>query len=126
MSEKEREAVKRAVLDYVEGTYDVDPALTKRSVHPRLAKRGFVQEDGAYVEYPMTFEELVEAAKTFNRDGRIPQDAPKKVTIYEVLDQTASAKLEAWWGIDYLHLAKFNGEWKIVHVVWQTFPITGD
>jgi hypothetical protein len=80
MSEKEREAVERAVLDYVEGAYDVDPTLTHRSVHPTLAKRGFIQRDGRYVEHPMTFEELVETVKTFNKDGKIPPDAPKKVT----------------------------------------------
>ena len=122
MSENEREAVERAVLDYVEGTYTVDPSLTKRSVHPRLAKLGFIQEDGQYVEHPMTFEELVEVAKVFNKDGQIPQDGPKKVTIYEVLDQTTSAKLEAWWGVDYIHLAKFDGKWMIVNVLWQTLP----
>jgi hypothetical protein len=123
--EKEREAVERAVLDYVEGTYDVDPALTERSVHPRLAKLGFIQENEKYVEHPMTFEALVEAAKTFNKGSQIPPDAPKKITVYEVLDQTASAKLEAWWGIDYVHLAKFDGKWKIVNVLWQTFPAAG-
>jgi hypothetical protein len=122
MLEKERKAVERAILDYVEGTYNVDPALTRRSVHPTLAKRGFIHQDGQYVEHPMTFEKLVEVAGTFNSDGRIPPDAPKKVTVYEILDQTASAKLEAWWGIDYLHLAKYDGEWTIVNVLWQTHP----
>jgi hypothetical protein len=126
MSEKERAAVERAVLDYAEGAYNVDPALIKRSVNPGLAKLGFVQENGKYVAHPMTFEELVKIAGTFNRDGRIPKDAPKKVTIYEVLDQTACAKLEAWWGIDYVHLAKFEGKWKIINVLWQTFPAAGD
>ena len=122
MFEKERKAVERAVLDYAEGVYNIDPSLIRRGVHPGLAKLGFIQKDGQYVERPMTFEELVEIAKTFNKDGQIPQDAPKKVTIYEVLDQTASAKLEAWWGIDYVHLAKFDGRWMIVNVLWQTLP----
>jgi hypothetical protein len=120
--EKERGAVKRAVLDYVEGAYNVVPSLIERSVHPSLAKLGFVQQDGRYVEHPMTFEELVEIAKVFNKDGQIPQDAPRKVTVYEVLDQMTSAKLEAWWGVDYLHLAKFDGKWMIVNVLWQTSP----
>ena len=122
MFENEREAVERAILDYVEGAYETDPSLIKRSVHPRLAKLGFVQKDGQYVERPMTFDELVEIARTFNKDGRIPHDAPKRVTVYEVLDQTASAKLEAWWGVDYVHLAKFDGRWMIINVLWQTFP----
>ena len=41
----ERAAVKRAVLDYVEGVYNVDPDRIERSVHTELAKRGFYSED---------------------------------------------------------------------------------
>jgi hypothetical protein len=126
MSEKGRDAIERAILDYVGAAYDVNPALAERSVHPTLAKRGFIQQDGQYVEHPMTFDELVEVVKTFNQGGKIPPDAPKKVTIYEILDQTASARLEAWWGIDYIHLAKFDGKWMIVNVLWQTFPAAGN
>ena len=36
----EREAVRQAVLDYVEGIYTVDASRIERSVHPELAKRG--------------------------------------------------------------------------------------
>ena len=51
-----------------------------------------------------------------------PEDAPKEVVLLEVLDQTAAAKVIAWWGTDYLHLAKYEGQWKIIHVLWQTPP----
>lgn len=37
----------------------------------------------------------------------------------EVQDQTASAKVRAWWGTDYLLLGKYDGQWKILHVIWQ-------
>ncbi len=37
----DREAVRQAVLDYVEGIYDVDPSRVERSVHSKLAKTGF-------------------------------------------------------------------------------------
>ena len=36
------------------------------------------------------------------------------------MNQTASAKLTAAWGVDYFHLAKYGGKWKIVHVLWQS------
>jgi hypothetical protein len=35
------------------------------------------------------------------------------------MDQTASAKLTAQWGIDYLLLARYDGRWMITHVLWQ-------
>jgi len=28
----------------------------------------------------------------------------------------------AWWGIDYLQLARYNGKWMIVNVMWQSPP----
>lgn len=122
---EDREAVRQAVLDYVEGVYNVDPARIERSVHPKLAKTGFMRrgEDTAYRgPIAMTFEQLKEVAATYNKDGRVPKDAPKEITIFEVLDQTATAKLVAQWGIDYFHLAKIDGKWMIVNVLWQSPP----
>jgi len=120
----EREAVRQAVLDYVEGVYNVDPARIERSVHPELAKRGFYRERGkeGYSEGKMTQPQLVELSKNWNKSGKLRKDAPKEITIFEVMDQTASAKLVAEWGMDYFHLAKYNGKWMIVNVMWQSLP----
>ncbi len=123
-SKTNHQAVRQAVLDYVEGVYEADPARIERSVHPDLVKGGFFVEQGqtAYSFTAMTFPQLVELALHYNRDGRMPADAAKEVTIYDVTDQVASVKLVAWWGIDYMHLAKYDGTWKIVHVLWQAHP----
>ena len=126
LEDREREAVRQAVLDYVEGVYEVDPSRIERSVHPDLAKRGFYVKRGEtnYTPSPMTFSELVNLAKTYNNSGRVPKGAPKEVTVFDVLDQTSSAKLVASWGVDYMHLAKYNGRWMIVNVLWQSPPKT--
>jgi hypothetical protein len=123
-ADAEREAVRQAVLDYVEGIYEVNPARIERSVHPELAKRGFFIKKGetAYSSGVMTYQQLVEVAKTYNKNGRLSKDAPKEVVIFDISDQTASAKLTAVWGIDYIHLAKYDGKWKFVNVLWQTPP----
>ena len=47
---------------------------------------------------------------------------PKKIDVFDVQDQTASAMLTAWWGTDYLLLAKLNDRWMITHVLWQSPP----
>ena len=121
---EDKEAVRQAALDYIESIYEVNPAKVERSVHPDLAKRGFFLKQGetAYTSLTMTFPQLVELAKSYNKTGRVPKDAPKEVLIFEVSDQTASAKVTAAWGIDYLHLAKFEGKWKIINVLWQSIP----
>jgi hypothetical protein len=121
----DREAVRQAVLDYVEGIYNVQPERIERSVSPNLAKLGFYRPPTETAYRPgrsMAFQQLVEIARTYNKEGKLRKDAPKDIQIYDVLDQTASAKLTAEWGIDYMHLAKMDGKWMIINVLWQSHP----
>jgi hypothetical protein len=117
--------VRAAVLDYVEGIYRVDTARIVRSVRPELAKRGYYipRNQSAYANSPMTYAQLINVAKTFNAKGQLnAETAVKQVTILDILDQTASVKLVADWGVDYMHLAKYDGRWMIVNVLWQSTP----
>jgi hypothetical protein len=69
----------------------------------------------------MTYDQLVALAGSWNKNGN--QDLSiKKVEVLDVLDQTAVAKITAQWGIDYMQLAKFDGQWKILNIVWQSHP----
>jgi hypothetical protein len=93
-------------------------------VHPALVKRGFWRrpEESSYQPMgQMTFEQLVALARTWNKHGK--QDTKvKDVIVYDVMDETASVKIVAAWGIDYMQLAKFDGKWKIVNILWQSHP----
>ena len=122
----DREAVRQAALDYVEGIYNVQPERIERSVHPTLAKRGFYKENAAapYAESPMTYEQLVRLAGNWNKDKK-RDISIKEVAVLDVLDQTAVAKVTANWGIDYMLLAKFDGRWKITQILWQSHPPKG-
>lgn len=122
--QREHAAIEAAVHDYVDALYRVDPSRVERSVHPELAKRGFGRRgDSGYRELKMTYPELHALAGSWNREGRVdPARAVREVTVLDALDQTASAKLVADWGVDYLHLAKYDGRWRIVNVLWQSPP----
>ncbi len=118
------QAVEAAILDYVEGIYEIDSSRIERSVHPELRKRGYWynQNEEAYMDnLDMSFAELVHLAATWNKSGkRANENSTKKIEIYDVNDRTASAKLSAEWGIDYFHLAKLDGKWMIMNVLWQS------
>lgn len=121
----EREAVKVAVLDYVEAIYQAQPDRIQRSVHTDLAKRGYYRKSGeqTFTSEPMTYQQLFDLAGRWNKDGKRPiATYPKDVVVYDVLNQTATAKLTAMWGVDYMHLAKYDGKWKIVNILWQETP----
>jgi hypothetical protein len=115
------------VLDYVEGFYEGDTAKIVRGVHPDVQKYGFwIPRDSArYAGEPMPWSEILSYARNIRDRGRpAPATAPKEIVIYEVQDQTASAKLTAWWGTDYLLLAKYDGRWMVRMVLWQSPPRT--
>jgi hypothetical protein len=121
----DRDGVRRAALDYLEGFYEGDSAKIARSVRPDVRKVGYFtsQSSATYEAEEMPFADFLSYVRNFKQRGRTtPATAPREVTVGEVNDQTATAKVVAWWGIDYLQLAKYEGKWMIVNVMWQSPP----
>ena len=118
-----REGVRLAVLDYVEGFYQGDSTRFVRSVSPTVYKYGYSRRDTTYVGSQMPYAGFMAFANGVKAGRNLPPaNAPKEIVLLDVQDQTASAKLTAWWGTDYLLLAKQNGRWVITHVLWQSLP----
>ena len=120
---QDREAVRQAGLDYVEGVYNVQPERIERSVHPTLVKRGFYKKDASapYAELHMSYDQLVNLARTWNKDGK-RDTRVKNVEVLDLADRTAVVKITAQWGIDYMLLGKFDSGWKITQIIWQSPP----
>lgn len=120
-SSADREAVIRAATDYLEGFYEGDTAKLARALRPDMSKYGFWGDStGKYAGERMTFAEAIDYGKKVKARNRPPQASwPKEVTVFEVQDQTASAKVTAWWGTDYLLLGKYDGKWMISDILWQ-------
>lgn len=120
----DKAAVQQAALDYLEAIYLVDPSRIERSVHPDLTKRGFWREPAKLTYEPqstMTYAQLMALAASWNKGGT-RDTSVKKVEVLDVMDQTAVAKVTASWGIDHMQLAKYDGRWKIINIVWQAHP----
>jgi hypothetical protein len=118
-------AIRQAVLNYANSAYEVRPELVEQSVHPHLQKVGYVLrgETNTYRELWMNYYELKELVASWNQEGRFDaKTARRDIKILDRLDKTAVARLDAEWGIDFFLLAKLDGTWKIVNVIWQTYP----
>jgi len=118
----DEKGIEQAVQNYVSALYDVRPDLLDGCVSRDLQKVGYMPaQDGSGLEESwMTFDELRDLAGHLNRDGMFdPATSPRAVTILDRTDMIANVKLEAAWGIDYIHLTKITGEWMIVNVIWE-------
>lgn len=119
----DKAAVEKAIMNYVNAFYEADTTKAYESIARDLAKRGYyTTKEGAVVEAKMSFEQLVKLAQRWKASQNITAETPRKVTVFEILDKIASAKVEAKWGIDYFHLAKVAGTWTIINVLWQEYP----
>ena len=120
----DREAIKQTALDYIEGYYEGNAERMERSLHPDLAKR-IVRTDPGTGKSKLdhqTATRLVEVTRM--RQGRpTPKEKQQKdVTILDLFENAACVKIVAADWIDYLHVAKFDGRWVIVNVLWEMKP----
>ena len=116
-------AIEQAALDYIQGYYSGSPERMERALHPELAKRIVrVGEDGEPVLDQMTAETLIDIAGRMAQRP-VPEDEwVDEVKILDVYENTASVRIDAAQWIDYLHLARWKGEWKIINVLWEMHP----
>ncbi len=123
-SEADLGAIKQTALDYIEGYYEGNGERMERALHPDLAKR-IVHTDsksGRSRLDQMSAMSLVQGTR-----ARASRSTPKEkrqsdVTVLDVFENAASVKIVATDWIDYLHVAKFNGRWVIVNVLWELKP----
>lgn len=118
--------VENTVRDYIDGFYYGDTLKIHNSISPDVIKHGYDREKGkdVYLKDTMTYQQCIDYAAKIHQRGvsKNVEKYPKKIEVFDVLDKTASAKVTAWWGTDYVLLTKINGKWLITHVLWQAFP----
>lgn len=116
-------AIRQAALDYIEGYYDGDGARMERALHPELAKRIVrTNEQGRNQLGQMSAMTLVVGTRAGGGKDTPVAERRKDITIFDIYQNAASAKIDASGWVDYLHLAKWNGRWVIVNVLWELHP----
>ena len=123
VSDADKAAITATALDYIEGWYEGNAERMERALHPDLAKRIVRTNDkGQSSLGQMSAMGLVQGVKRGGGKDTPKERQQKDVTILDVYENAASVKVVASDWIDYLHLAKFNGRWVIVNVLWELKP----
>jgi hypothetical protein len=116
-------AIKQTALDYIEGWYEGNAERMERALHPELAKRIVrTNQEGNSRLDQMSALTLVQGTRRGGGKTTPKEKQQKDVTILDVFENAASVKVVASDWIDYLHMAKFNGKWVIVNVLWELKP----
>jgi hypothetical protein len=113
-------AIRATALDYALGWYAGDGERMSRSLHPELAKRRVdtnVQGQSRIIQ--MSAMSLVQGTA---RGGGRETPAERRradVAILDLFQNAASVRLDMDGWIDYLQMARWNGRWVIVNVLWE-------
>ncbi|HEV8508562.1 MAG TPA: nuclear transport factor 2 family protein [Chitinophagaceae bacterium] len=122
-AQRPKEDVSKACLNYIEGFYEGDTTKLIKCLMPSLYKYGYWKDktSGKYAsDGNMTYRQALDYAKNvFDKKHFAKADAPKKVEVLDIQNTIASAKVTAWWGIEYVLLSKQNDNWMIEQVLWE-------
>lgn len=123
LSAQEKQKVEKACLNYIEGFYEGDTTKLVAALKPSLYKIGYWKNNNTGVydfDGQMTYRAAMDYAKNVMAKKNFAKpDAPKKVEVLDIGSSISSAKVTAWWGIDYILLSKQGDKWIIEQVLWE-------
>lgn len=107
-------AVRSTVTNYIEAYYTGNAARMERTLHPHYLKHMI------HGDIPVREKTGAQMVAEIRKNGPANLPAAQKneqVTVLDILDDIASAKLVTPGWTDYMTLSKVDGEWKILSVV---------
>ncbi|HSB53723.1 MAG TPA: nuclear transport factor 2 family protein [Gemmatimonadales bacterium] len=113
--------IRAAALDYAEGWFEGNADRMARAVSPELVKRIVVRDTASGKDMIQGMGSTVLVNSTRRGFGKsTPADKQEKdVRIYDIFRGAAIAKVTMTDWIDYLQLARVDGRWVIVNVLWE-------
>ncbi len=119
----EDDAIRRTVLNYAEGWYEGDAGKMESALHPDLAKRRIeTNEQGRSRVSELSSLGLVQMTRPGFGKNTPKEQQQKDVKILDRFGDIATVRLEMRDWVDYMHVAKSNGKWLIVNVLWDLKP----
>ena len=123
-------AIEETCRNYVEGWAEGNVARVDQAVSPELVKRTVSQDkEGINFTSDMSASLLKMVTKLNLQGVRAKDLEPEKpfsleVKICDITGGFAMARTSntKYGFFDYCQLAKFNGEWKIINVLWGYIP----
>jgi hypothetical protein len=126
-SKEDKKAIKETALNYIEGYFHKDVERMEKALHPELVKRSVIKtkEGMEFVINLGATYMIMRTANNNNRHAANPEGPiESEVEIYDIVGNAATVKVSTnqYSFIDYLHIAKYKDEWKIINVLWTDVP----
>jgi hypothetical protein len=118
-TEADSSAIRQAALDYIEGWYTADAERMDRALHPALRKRMVYTHPKTTADSLDRQDAQMLIQRTRRRSPTPEGQRRTNIRILDIYKDAASVRVDAERWVDYLQVAKWRGEWKIVNVLWE-------
>jgi hypothetical protein len=118
-TEADSSAIRQTALDYIDGYYTADAARMERALHPALKKRMVYTHPKTEADSLNRQDAQTLIASTRTREPTPQSKRRAEVTVLDIYKDAASVRIDATGWVDYLHVAKWRGDWKIINVLWE-------
>lgn len=117
-------AIEHSALEFEGAWYAGDAPRMAAVLHPSFTMRHVgtdASTGGSILDQDVDANELVKLTRQGH--GEVPAAMQRHdVTVLDVYANAATAKIATWYGVDYLQLARWNGRWLVMSVVWGKTP----
>jgi hypothetical protein len=115
--------VRAIAQQYFEAWYSANGKQMEQIVHPMLAKRGPIIRKEKDIELSdMSALRLVQATEQGGGSTAPDSLVNREIHVLSVNSDIASVKIDSELLTEYLHLIKWEGEWKIINILWEIKP----
>jgi hypothetical protein len=115
----EKTAITAVAQNYMDAYYTADAARMQKTLHPDFHKRTLQIVNGHTEISEDTVQSMVEGVRLGSGKQIPTAERVQKIEVLDVYRDAASVKVVTGRWIDYMHLSKLNGEWRVLDVVLQ-------
>ena len=116
-AQDDRAAISATVNDYIQAYFTGDSARMERTLHPAYLKHSIPRAGVSAHMTEWTGLQMVEDIRSAGAPQLTAAERNTEITVLDVQGDTAAARLITAGWTDYMMLAKWQGQWKIVSVL---------
>ena len=109
---------------YNRGWYEGDSLKMSKALHPELVKRMIqkYKDTGNDIISDLSYNMMMQYVIAGYGKHTPKEKQNDIISILDIYGDIATVKVDSYEIIDYLQLAKFDGKWKIINVLWTMKP----
>ena len=115
----EREQIIKVAENFIDGWYEGDADKIGSTFHPEMLSKVVSKRNNESRLEVFTAQRLVELTRRGGGQSVPIDERRKDISILDLFQNAASVKIIAYDAVEYLHMAKWNGEWKIINILFE-------